>query len=180
MKDFEKLLDSPYSRIVMLDLHVAQLKPVFEFANRRGKRLLLHADLIHGLSNDAYGAEYLCQEFRPYGILSTKSSVILKAKEKGVLAIQRMFVIDNGALATTAKLLEKTKPDYVEALPAAMLGTMLEESGGSLGCPILAGGFIRSVDDVETALRLGAITVTTSNKTLWKHYAGQKRAELNV
>ena len=38
------------------------------------------------------------------------------------------------------------------------------------GVPILAGGFIRTVDDVERALNAGATAITTSKRELWKHY----------
>lgn len=91
MKDFEILLSSNYEYIIMLDIHLARLKSIFQLANQHGKKLFLHADLIQGLQNDQYGTEFLCQEFKPYGLLSTKANVILKAKEKGVIAIQRIF-----------------------------------------------------------------------------------------
>lgn len=38
------------------------------------------------------------------------------------------------------------------------------------GVPILAGGFIRTVEDVERALNAGATAITTSKRELWKHY----------
>jgi glycerol uptake operon antiterminator len=48
--------------------------------------------------------------------------VILKAKQKGVIAIHRMFLIDSHALERSYRLVEKTKPDYIEVLPGTMLG----------------------------------------------------------
>ncbi|UHA74189.1 glycerol-3-phosphate responsive antiterminator [Paenibacillus sp. 481] len=167
MKDFEKLLTSPYEYLVVLDVHMSQLKAMFQMAQAHSKKLMLHVDLIQGLQSDSYAVEYLCQEFRPYGLLSTKASVITKAKQKGVVAIQRIFLIDNSSFEKSCALLEKTIPDFVEVLPSPMVNYMKQE----ISIPLLAGGFIRTTDDVERSLRDGAVAVTTSSKELWKHYA---------
>ena len=55
--------------------------------------MFVHVDLIHGIKHDEYGTEFICQEMKPAGIISTRSSVIVKAKQKKVYAIQRMFYL---------------------------------------------------------------------------------------
>jgi len=169
IKDLEKLLHSSYEYIVILDIHIGQLKSVVNLAKQHCKKVFLHVDLIHGLQSDAYATEYLCQEFKPYGLLSTKANVILKAKQKGVVAIQRIFLIDSSAMEKSLILLEKTKPDYIEVLPGA-LTDIITEVKKQTGIPILAGGFIRTVRDVENALEAGVTAITTSNKELWKYF----------
>ncbi|MDA2635699.1 glycerol uptake operon antiterminator GlpP [Bacillus cereus] len=169
IKDLEKLLHSSYEYIVILDIHVGQLKSVISLAKQYCKKVFLHVDLIYGLQSDGHATEYLCQEFRPYGLLSTKASVIMKAKQKGVVAIQRIFLIDSSAMEKSCNLLDKTKPDYIEVLPGALTDVIAEVKERT-GVPILAGGFIRTVEDVERALNAGATAITTSKRELWKHY----------
>lgn len=169
MKDFEKFLNSCYTYGVLLEIHISQLKSVFHYARQHGKKLIVHADLIQGLSHDEHGAEYLCQEFRPHGLISTRGNVIIKAKQKKVLAIQRVFLLDSHALEKSYQLIEKTQPDCIEVIPGAM-PHMIREVKERTGKPIYADGLIRTVDDVERALTAGAVAVTTSNKELWKHY----------
>jgi len=169
IKDLEKLLHSSYEYIVILDIHIGQLKSVVNLANQHGKKVFLHVDLIHGLQTDAYATEYLCQEFKPYGLLSTKANVILKAKQKGVVAIQRIFLIDSSAMEKSLTLIEKTKPDYIEVLPGA-LTDIITDVKERTGIPILAGGFIRTIQDVEKALEAGVTAITTSKKELWKYF----------
>lgn len=82
MKDLEKAVASSYEYLVLLDVHIAQLKHACGMVHQANKKLFLHMDLIQGLQSDGHATEYLCQEYRPYGILSTKSSVIQKAKQK--------------------------------------------------------------------------------------------------
>lgn len=170
VKQFEKLLDSRYEYGVFLDTHVAQLRNLYALAAAKGKKMFLHADLVQGLKPDEYGTEYLCQEIRPYGIISTKSGVIQKARQKGVLAIQRVFLLDTMALEKSYALLEKTKPDYIEVLPGALPDIIAEVKARS-GLPVFAGGLIRTVRDVENAIAAGAAAVTTSSGELFRIYA---------
>lgn len=167
MKEFEQFLKSPYKIGVFLEMHIAQLKNVNQMAKACNKNMIYHVDMIHGIKSDDYATEYICQEYKPYGLISTKSSVILKAKQKGVIAIQRIFLIDSHALEKSYKLLEKTKPDYIEVMPGAM-PWMIEEVKQRLNTPILAGGLIRSKEEVENALKAGASAITTSKMDLWE------------
>ncbi|WP_227937011.1 glycerol-3-phosphate responsive antiterminator [Alkalihalobacillus deserti] len=170
MKEFEDFLKSPFEIGVLMEMHVAQLKNVHMMAEAHKKKILFHVDLINGLKNDEYATEYLCQEFNPYGLISTKSSVILKAKQKGVLAVQRIFLIDSHALEKSIKLLKKTKPDYIEVLPGVM-PFLIKEVKKLVDIPIFTGGFIKTPEEVKNVLEAGAITVTTSNKELWQTFS---------
>lgn len=169
MKQFEKILNSSYEYGIFLDTHVGQLKNSYDLARQHRKQMFLHADLIQGLKNDEYAAEYLCQEINPHGLISTRSSVIMKAKQKGIIAIQRLFLLDTMALDKSYALLEKTKPDFIEVLPGVM-PNIITEVYERARIPIFAGGLIRTVDDVERAIAAGATAVTSSNAELFKHY----------
>lgn len=169
VKDLEKLLRLPYEYIVLLDMHVAQLQPIVQLAKSNGKKPIVHADLIEGLKNDEYAAEFICQIARPAGIVSTRASVIAKTKQNKLLAIQRLFLLDTNALEKSYALFERTKPDYIEVLPG-VIPHMIAEVHERTGIPVFAGGLIRLVNDVEQALAAGASAVTTSDKALWKHY----------
>lgn len=166
MKEFEKFLQSPYQTGVFLELHISQLKHVAQMAKVHQKNMIYHVDMIQGIKSDEYATEYICQEFKPYGLISTKSSVILKAKQKGVIAIQRIFLIDSHALEKSYKLIGKTKPDYIEVLPGAM-PWMIKEVKERVQTPIFAGGLIRTQEEVEAALGAGASAITTSKTELW-------------
>ncbi|WP_273123074.1 glycerol-3-phosphate responsive antiterminator [Bacillus weihaiensis] len=169
MKQFEKFLDSEYEIGVFLETHISQLTHIYQLSKQYKKKIIYHVDLIHGLKNDDYATEYICQEYKPYGLISTKSAVIMKAKQKGVVAIQRMFLIDSHALERSYRLVEKTKPDYIEVLPGAM-PWMIKEVKERTNTKILAGGLIRSAKMVEEALDAGADGITTSNKELWNSF----------
>ncbi|WP_458414583.1 glycerol-3-phosphate responsive antiterminator [Schinkia sp. CFF1] len=167
MKEFERFLKSSYNIGIFLDMHISQLKNINMMAKEKGKKMIYHVDLIHGIKNDEYATEYICQEFKPFGLISTKAGVITKAKQKGVIAVQRIFLIDSHALEKSYQLLEKTLPDYIEVLPGAM-PHMIKEVRERVKIPIFAGGFIRKPEDVHNALDAGATAITTSKRELWE------------
>lgn len=169
MKDFERMLETSYTYGVFLDLHIGMLKSVFSYARQHGKQMFLHVDLIQGLNNDEAAAEYLCQEIKPYGLISTKSSVLTKARQKGLYATQRAFIIDSSALERSIRLIEKTDPHFVEVLPG-VVPKIIKDIHERTGKTIFAGGLIDNEEEVEMALQAGAAAITTSNRDLWKKY----------
>ncbi|MDA7028177.1 glycerol-3-phosphate responsive antiterminator [Bacillus sp. CLL-7-23] len=174
MKQFDIFLDSPFTYGVLLDIHLGHLGGVISAAKLRGKKMLVHVDLIQGIKHDEYGAEFICQEMKPAGILSTRSSVIAKAKQKKVYAIQRMFLIDTSAMMKSIELVKKHRPDFIEVLPG-VVPELIKEVHERTGIPIFAGGFIRSETDVKKALDAGAVAVTTSETQLWKTYERENK-----
>ncbi|MGM9923799.1 MAG: glycerol-3-phosphate responsive antiterminator [Bacillus sp. (in: firmicutes)] len=169
MKEFEKFLQTSYDAGVFLDIHLVQLKHIYSMAKQYNKKMFYHMDLIQGLKNDDYATEYICQEFKPAGLISTKASVIIKAKQKGIIAVQRVFLIDSHALEKNLKIIERTKPDFIEVLPGAM-PWLIKEIKKRTNIPVFAGGFIRTPEEVKEALNAGAVAVTTSSMDLWAYF----------
>ncbi|WP_163102081.1 glycerol-3-phosphate responsive antiterminator [Peribacillus alkalitolerans] len=169
MKEFERFLDSSYEKGVFLDTHVSQLRHVHQMAKQHRKKIFFHMDLIHGLKNDEFATEFVCQELKPEGIISTKGSVIIKAKQKGIVAVQRVFLIDTQALEKNLNIIEKTQPDYIEVMPGSM-PWIIKEIKERIDIPIFAGGFIRTREEVSAAIEAGATAITTSNEKLWKQF----------
>lgn len=169
MKQFDEFLSSSFSYGVILDIHLGQLKGVIKEAQKHGKNMMVHVDLIQGIKHDEYGAEFICQDIKPAGIISTRSNVIAKAKQKKIYAIQRLFLLDTSAMEKSMEFIGKHKPDFIEVLPG-IVPSLIQEIKEKTGIPIFAGGFIRTEEDVEQALKAGAVAVTTSNTKLWKKY----------
>ncbi|WP_085521501.1 glycerol-3-phosphate responsive antiterminator [Tuberibacillus sp. Marseille-P3662] len=165
-KGFEKLLESSFDHIVLLDTHVAHLQSMVSYAKRNHKKVFLHADLVHGLRSDEYAAEFLCQTVKPDGIISTRSHVLMTAKKKGITAIQRLFLLDSMALETSYRLIEKIEPDYLEVLPG-LASKMIAEITQKTGIPIIASGLIRDEAELKQAFDSGAVAISTSTSKLW-------------
>ena len=64
--------------------------------------------------------------------------------------------------------MEKAAPDAVEVLPGVILPIIAQEleARGALP-PLIAGGLIRTMAQVEAVLGAGAVAVSTSQTSLW-------------
>lgn len=167
MKDFDRVLKSEnHSTIIFLETRLSQLKSLIDYTKRYKKKTLIHFDLIQGLTADEYGMEYLIRNIKPDGILSTRGNLINLAKKNGLLAIQRMFLLDSLALEQNVKLSRRFQPDCIEVLPG-VIPNIIEEIYQQTNIPIIAGGLVRTRQEVNNAFEAGAIAVTTSNTELW-------------
>lgn len=169
IKDFEWLMTSPYEYVILLEVHISQLVYIRRLARDHRKRLLIHADLIQGLRHDDAAAQFLCQVIKPAGLISTHSNVIATAKKHKLLSVQRVFLLDSHSLQQSYNVLQSSEPDFVEVLPG-MMPALINEVAQHLRCPIIAGGFIRSLADAELILANGATAVTTSSRDVWMEY----------
>lgn len=166
MKDFEKALESNHETIILLETRVSQLQAMVKYLHKHEKKVFVHADLIHGLRADKYGVEFLLNNAKVDGVISTRNEVISIVKKQRIVAIQRLFVLDSQALNHNLEMCKRVNPDYIEVLPAILPG-IIKEVHEETGIPIIAGGLIRTEQHVEEAIRNGAVAVTTSTNQLW-------------
>ncbi len=166
MKDFDKILESDHGLFIILETRIAQLPQIVQYAKKNHKKILVHADLINGLKVDQYGMEFLIRHVKVDGIISTRANVIAMAKKSNIVAIQRLFAIDSSAITKNIELVSKTQPDYIEVLPG-IIPDVIGEVANQTGIPVIAGGLIKSRENIDHALQQGAVAITTSNVELW-------------
>lgn len=82
-----------------------------------GKLVLVHMDLLGGIGRDPQAVEYLAQAVQPDGIISTRSQLIRAAKERGLLTVQRFFLLDSQSVTMAAETAASARPDMVEVMP---------------------------------------------------------------
>lgn len=166
-KSFDKFIKMEYTWCILMDFHINVLEDLIKKLHQHDKKVILHMELIHGLSPDEAGAQYACQKLHCDGIISTKAKVIETAKKNNTLTIMRLFMIDSRSIERGCEIGNRLQPDYLEVLPAnTKNGINYVKKHCSL--PLIAGGLIHSVDDVEECLGYGVHAVTTSNLSLLK------------
>lgn len=88
------------------------------------------------------------------------------AKEKGLIAIQRLFLLDSLNLDSGIKAVKTCRPDAIEILPGVMpkITKLIAEETKR---PVITGGLIMDKSDVIDALKAGAIGISTSKEDIW-------------
>jgi len=149
-----------YGTILNIDSLVKQI-------HDRNKFCVVHIDLVDGLSNRDIAVDGLVKLCRPDGIISTRASQIRRAQHIGLLAIQRTFMLDSISLQNFLAQMETIRPDFIEIMPG-IIPAVIREITEKTTIPLIAGGLIRSKQDVIQALQAGVIAVSTSCQSVWE------------
>ncbi len=159
-------LAAPAAAIFMLTGELLTLRTVVQQARAAGKPIFFHLDLVRGLSSDKAGIDYLSQEVKPDGVITTKGHVVELAKDSGLVTIQRIFALDSLAVQTGISLVKQTRPDFVEILPGIVpriIPLVVKETR----VPVIAGGLIHNRADIDIILKAGAVAVSASKREVW-------------
>jgi glycerol uptake operon antiterminator len=132
-----------------------------------GRLCFLHVDLIEGLRPDQAGLRYLADQIRPTGIITTKPNCVRWAQSAGLHTVQRIFLLDSAALQDGMRHVQACQPDLVEVLPG-IAEKAIHLACQSFGRPLIAGGLIRSREEIFAALAAGALGVSTGSPELWQ------------
>ena len=162
----EKALGTDCRIIFLLYGNVCSVARLVERIKSAGKLAMVHIDLIDGLSSKEVAVTFLRENTQADGIISTKPPIVKAAKEQGLLAIQRFFLIDSLALANFRKYAETERADMIEVLPATM-PKVLRKLTAFCRLPIIAGGLISDKEDIVLALQSGATAVSSTNQEVW-------------
>lgn len=165
-EDVQYALDSGVSTIFILNTDIFNVKSLVSKIKAAGKNVLVHIDFVEGLGKDQKAIDFIAQHAKPDGILSTKSQSIKYAREIGLFAIQRFFLIDSLSFNTTIRTVQSFRPDMIEIMPAVM-PDIISDIVTETGMPVIAGGLVNNKKHIIEALKAGALGVSTGKKELW-------------
>lgn len=172
MKEFEKYLKSDLEWCILMDFHISLLEIMVKQAHDVNKKILIHIDLMKGVTSDEFGCEYCCQKMKVDGVISTKSKVIDAAKRNKKVAIQRMFLIDSKSLEKGLNQLMVSAPDYIEVLPGIAYA-ILPYIQSKINIPIISGGLIKDKDTIDECLKAGAVGVSIGDLNMAMEYTNK-------
>lgn len=170
VKDNESLqaaVKSDCRIISVLYGNICNIGRIVQQIKEAGKYAFVHVDLLEGSSNKEIVINFLKIVTAADGIISTKTSMVKAARQQGFYAIHRLFILDSISFNNVDKQVAQSTPDCIEILPGCMpkvLGWVADK----IDLPIIAGGLVCDEDDAQTALKAGAIAVSTTNHDVWK------------
>ena len=162
----ERALRSDCAAVFLLYGDICTVPRLTDRVAQAGKTAFVHADLIDGLAARDVAADYIRRATRAQGIISTKPPVIRRARELGLCAVQRFFVIASMALENLRRQLEHTRPDVIEILPGVM-PKILRRIAAFTRIPLIAGGLFGGKEDILAALGAGAAAISSTNPDIW-------------
>lgn len=136
---------------------------------KNNKIVLVHIDLIAGMSRDKVAVRYLKDKAGIHGIVSSNSQLLPYVQKEGLITAQRLFAIDTPSINSGLAALKNSKADFIEVMPGLAVSAVYEVIKGSFQQPIIAAGLIKRQKDIEQCLKAGATGVDTSNQNLWNY-----------
>lgn len=165
-QDYKEVAVSPIKVVFLLRCDIISLKDKVAYLKSFGKTVFVHVDLIQGLGNDQMAVQYIYENSRPDGIITTRSNIIRYGKDLGLYTIQRFFMVDSHAYSSAIKTIEQTQPDAVEIMPG-VIPRLIKDLSKDIKKPIIAGGLINAKEDIISILGAGAVGISTSKSSLW-------------
>ena len=131
------------------------------------KTPIVNLDLLNGFSRDRFAVSYL-KKIGARGIISTHLDPLRHALAIGLYAVQRTFLLDSGAMDAISNQLKSSSVHALEVLPALVAPKILHRVRSlALDLPIVGGGLIETMKEVEDLLASGLSAVSTSNPLMW-------------
>lgn len=162
----KRCFDSECQVAFILYGNVCNISEIVEQIKAHGKTAFVHADLTGGLSSKEIAVDFIKQNTKADGIISTKPMLTKRAIELGLYGVQRTFIIDSLAMATMKKQIDAYRPDMIEVMPGIM-PKVLREIRSYTKIPIIAGGLISDKKDILSAFDSGADAISTTKEELW-------------
>lgn len=163
-------LDADCRVVFVLYGNVASIPEIVARIDEAGKTPVVHIDLVDGLAAREPAVDYIRLRTAAAGIISTKGMLLKRAREVGLIAIQRFFLLDSMALTNIEKQVKANQPDLIEVIPGAMPKVIRGLAQG-LALPVIAGGLIRDREDAENALHAGAKAISCSSAEFLSHFS---------
>ncbi|MBO5198107.1 MAG: glycerol-3-phosphate responsive antiterminator [Lachnospiraceae bacterium] len=164
-EEFEEVFRSKAEVIFDLNPDLLTLAERVRTVHAAGRSLFIHLDLAAGIGKDKSGIQFV-KDAGVDGVISTRVNIIKLAREAGLFTVQRFFVVDSRSVDTTVEGLKASRADMIEVMPGVVPKT-IRKLKGRIEVPIIAGGLIETVQEVEEALRCGAGAVSTGRRALW-------------
>jgi glycerol uptake operon antiterminator len=162
----KKSLESDCAAVFILYGDLLSIGSIVSRIKSAAKLAIVHLDLIDGLAPKDAAVDFIAKSAAADGIISTKPSVVHRAKSCGLLAIQRFFVLDSIALSSISRQPSLGYADAVEVLPGLM-PKIIRRLVKTIDKPVIAGGLISDKEDIVAALEAGAVAISSTNHSTW-------------
>ena len=165
-KELAAALQTESEFVFVLFGDLCEIREIISKIKEKGKLAVVHMDLIDGLAQRETAVDFLVETARVDGIISTKPQLLRRGKSKGIITVQRFFLLDSMSLQKIFQQSDFHDVDLIEILPGCM-PKIIRKVCSSVPVPVIAGGLIQEKDDVVQALSAGAAGVSSTDVNIW-------------
>ncbi|MFJ2774588.1 glycerol-3-phosphate responsive antiterminator [Streptomyces sp. NPDC087300] len=161
------VLRSECKIVFLLYGSVLDLPDIVRTLKDDGRTVFVNVDLLEGFASKEVVVRYVKERTGADGVLSSKAFLVRAAREAGLYAVHRFFLIDSLSYRNLVPQLRSSRADGVEILPGCM-PRVISWVTADIDVPLIAGGLVCDREDVFAAMKAGASAVASSNEEVWK------------
>lgn len=166
-KDLKNSLEVENKIVFVLYGNIETIPHIVKKLKNSGKIVIVHEDLIEGLSSSYYAASFIKEYTEADGIITTKAQNSVYARKIGLFAVLRFFVFDSLSYGNMKETIKNINCDIIEILPGIM-PSIIKDIKKRTNIPIVAGGLITTKEEVMKALDAGSMAISSSNCGVWQ------------
>ena len=162
-------LDTDIGIVFTLYGDLGSIENIVKQIKDAGKIAMVHIDLVNGMQPKEVSLDFIRNRTGADGIITTKYSLVQHAKNLELNTILRMFMLDSTSMETLDRYSrqDSVQPDIMELLPGTLLPDVIRRANQICQVPVMASGLISRKEEIMNALKNGAISISTTNETLW-------------
>ncbi len=174
IKNLEKALNGSEEYILLSCAHIGNLKELSKMCHSKGKKVIVNYEIIGGLGADKIAFQMLRRMFMIDAAMGASVSKLGMLKKEGLVSVRRVALEDSLAVKQLMDSLQETKCDVIELRPGYYAAKFIKNFQKVKACPYIAGGFIDSVEMIDTLYEAGFSGITTSCAELWGYRPGKR------
>ena len=165
----ENALSTDIGIVFTLYGDLGSIEDIIKKIKDSGKIAMVHIDLVNGMQPKEVSLDFIRNRTDADGIITTKHNLVQYARELELNSVLRMFMLDSTSMETLARYSrqDSIQPDIMEILPGTLMPGIIRRANQMCRVPIMASGLISSKEEILNALKNGAISVSTTNESLW-------------
>jgi glycerol uptake operon antiterminator len=158
---------APSAVVYLLFGNVMTVPDIVRTLRAGGKTAIVNIDLLAGLDGSASAVQFL-ESCHVAGIISTHTETLRASRARGLLTVQRSFLLDSQAVGNGLRALDRFEPDAVELLPAPVAPRVVATfSRAHPDVVLTAGGLVASLAEIDELVRAGVCAVSVSDPVMW-------------
>lgn len=164
--DFPLVQAIPSKVVFVLFGSVSTIIDIVAELKAMGKVVFVNIDMVDGLSSKNSVIDFLKENTKADGIISTKPQLLRYAKRLELITVHRFFILDSSSWRNIDSQLKISCANFINITPGWT--KVIDWTVEKYDIPVIASGLVCDKATVLESLKAGAIAICTTNHQVWE------------
>ncbi len=165
INEFLKVENNSAKVVFTLFGEISNIIQIIKQLKEINKIVFVNIDMVSGFSSKNSVIDFLIDNTKVDGIISTKPQILRYAKQKGLFTIHRFFILDSSSWRNIESQIKISNADIINITPGWT--KVIQWTVNKYRQPIIASGLVCDKPTVIESLKAGAIAICSTNHDVW-------------